>query len=138
MLNRINPLDRPVQMFEEGGPALLSRPAEMSPEQSQDQSSLAPEQSDPFTALYDVLGEELAADLQQAMEMHPSVVQVAEMAIKTTDGTGSVEGLGESTDDVPARLNAGEFIFSKEAVDVIGLETLEKIHEEAKRQAAAM
>lgn len=90
-----------------------------------------------FTALRDILGEEKFEELEEAMEMHPVVVEVAEMAMHT--GDGEVDGVGGPKDDqVPARLSPGEFVFSAEAVDVIGLETLEKMHEEAKRKAASL
>ena len=92
---------------------------------------------DSLLPLMDVLGEEAFAELAQAMEKYPVVTKVAEMAVKTSDGF--VDGMGGPKDDqVPARLSPGEYVFTAEAVDVIGLENLEKMHEEAQRLAASV
>lgn len=91
---------------------------------------------DPYLPLYDILGEEGSAQLQQAMNDYPIVQLVADMAIKTGDGLVSGEG-GPKDDVVPANLSDGEFVFSAEAVDAIGLENLEKMHEAAKNSAAS-
>ena len=89
-----------------------------------------------FFALADVLGPEKFDELSLAIEQFPVVEEVAEMAIQTSDGEVRGPGTGTS-DSIPARLSDGEFVFSKEAVDVIGMEVLERMHEEAKAQAAA-
>lgn len=89
--------------------------------------------------LRDILGEEDYMQLESAMTDYPVVETVARMAVasKDNDGEGEVDGLGGGTDDmVPARLSPGEFIFSKEAVDVIGVGVLEQMHEQAKQEAA--
>lgn len=90
-----------------------------------------------FTSLKDILGPEKFAELEEAMEMHPVVVEVAEMAMHTSDG--EVEGMGGPKEDkVPARLSPGEFVFSAEAVEALGLETLEELHEKGKQMAASL
>lgn len=89
--------------------------------------------------LRDILGEEDYVQLESAMMDYPVVETVARMAVygKDNDGEGEVDGIGGPKDDlVPARLSPGEFVFSKEAVDIIGVGVLEQIHEEAKAQAA--
>ena len=89
--------------------------------------------------LRDILGEEDYMMLESAMADYPVVETVARMAIasKDNDGEGEIDGLGGPKDDmVPARLSPGEFVFSKEAVDVIGVGTLEEMHEQAKEEAA--
>lgn len=51
---------------------------------------------------------------------------------------GEITGPGDGTSDsIPARLSDGEFVFSAEAVNVIGVENLEMMHEEAKAKAAS-
>ena len=56
--------------------------------------------------------------------------------MQTSDGT--VGGVGGPKDDlVPARLSPGEFIFSAEAVEALGLEKLEELHEYGKQIAAS-
>jgi hypothetical protein len=91
---------------------------------------------DPFLPIMDVIGEENYMELLQAMGEYPVVARIAEMAMKTSDGY--VEGEGGPTDDlVPARLSDGEFVFSAEAVQAIGLDTLEDLHEKGKRMAAS-
>lgn len=90
-----------------------------------------------FTALKDILGEEKFEELEEAMEMHPVVVEVAEMAMHTSDG--EVDGMGGPKEDqVPARLSPGEFVFSVEAVEALGLEYLEELHEKGKQMAASL
>lgn len=92
------------------------------------------EEVPPLAGLRDIIGDESFSELQLAIEQFPVVGLVAEMA--TYQGNGEVEGMGTSTSDsVPARLSEGEFVFSAEAVDAIGVETLERIHEEAKQIA---
>jgi hypothetical protein len=96
------------------------------------------ESPEEFTSLIDVLGEQKFAELEQAMSEYPVVAEVAEMAILTSDGAGAVSGPGdEKSDSIPARLSDGEFVFSAEAVKVIGMDELERMHEEAKAIAAA-
>ena len=51
-------------------------------------------------------------------------------------GSGEVEGPGTGTsDEIPARLSDGEFVFTKKAVDVIGVEKLEEMMKDAEEQA---
>ena len=51
-------------------------------------------------------------------------------------GSGEVDGPGTGTsDEIPARLSDGEFVFTKKAVDVIGAENLEAMMKDAEAQA---
>jgi hypothetical protein len=117
--------------FADGGEALLA------PEERMEEDPLvALAAEDPFLPLMEVLGEEAYMMLLEAMSQYPVVALVAEMALKTQDGF--VEGMGGPKDDqVPALLSDGEYIFSAEAVEVIGIDKLEEMHEEAKRIAAS-
>jgi hypothetical protein len=46
---------------------------------------------------------------------------------------GEISGPGDGTSDsIPARLSDGEFVFSAEAVEAIGVDNLERMHNEAK------
>lgn len=50
-------------------------------------------------------------------------------------GAGEVDGPGTGTsDDIPARLSDGEFVFTKKAVDQIGVETLEEMMKDAEAE----
>jgi hypothetical protein len=50
-------------------------------------------------------------------------------------GAGEVDGPGTGTsDDIPARLSDGEFVFTKKAVDQIGVETLEGMMKDAEAE----
>ena len=92
--------------------------------------------TDPFLALQEVLGDEAYGELQSAMVDYPVVQVLAEMAVQTSDGF--VEGLGGPKDDmVPARLSDGEYVFSAEAVESLGLDKLEELHEYGKQLAAS-
>ena len=49
-------------------------------------------------------------------------------------GEGAVKGLGTGTSDsIPARLSDGEFVFTKKAVDHIGVDKLQKMMDDAER-----
>lgn len=53
-------------------------------------------------------------------------------------GAGEVDGPGTGTsDEIPARLSDGEFVFTKKAVDQIGVEKLEEIMKDAEAEYAA-
>lgn len=50
-------------------------------------------------------------------------------------GAGEVDGPGTGTsDEIPARLSDGEFVFTKKAVDQIGVETLEEMMKDAESE----
>jgi hypothetical protein len=50
-------------------------------------------------------------------------------------GAGEVDGPGTGTsDEIPARLSDGEFVFTKKAVDQIGVETLEEMMKDAEAE----
>jgi len=130
------PIAKGTKKYAEGGDvsmdeeSLLAPPPEM----------MEPEE-DPLLAkwapLIEVLGEEAFMEVAALAEEFPVVGALAEMAMKTSDG--AVEGMGGPEEDmVPARLSDGEFVFSAEAVEVIGIDTLENMHNEAKRMAGSL
>jgi hypothetical protein len=50
-------------------------------------------------------------------------------------GAGEVDGPGTGTsDDIPARLSDGEFVFTKKAVDQLGVEKLEEMMKDAESE----
>jgi len=119
-----------VQKLAEGGMSFLS------PDMEEEDMDYEEESEDELLPLLDTLGEEKSIQLLEAIDNYPVVKEIAEMAIKTSDG--EVEGMGGETEDmVPARLSDGEFVFSAAAVKAIGLEKLEALHDEAKRIAAS-
>lgn len=117
--------------FADGGEVDMSLLG-MPPEMEMDEEVTTPD----LTALQEILGEAKFEELEEAMEMHPVVMEVAEMAVMT--GDGEVSGMGGPKDDkVPARLSAGEFVFSAEAVQALGLDKLEELHNYGKQLAAS-
>jgi len=121
-----------MERFEEGGEVLLAPQEMMAPEMEAELTTQPP----PLAALMDILGPEKSAELIEAMANYPVVEDIAEMATQTSDGL--VEGTGGPTgDQVPARVSEGEYIFSAEAVQIIGIDQLEALHEEAKTLAAS-
>lgn len=133
--------------FDLGGPTVQTNPTPYSAVSGMaegggvEESLLSPapmeeEVTDPFLALQEVLGDEAYGELQSAMVDYPVVQVLAEMAVQTSDGF--VEGMGGPKDDmVPARLSHGEYVFSTEAVESLGLDKLEELHEYGKQLAAS-
>lgn len=78
--------------------------------------------------------------LLDVISKDPQLEKIVDMIIiRAAENTdeGIVEGPGDGNDDeVPSRVSAGEFIFSAPAVKVIGVATLEAMHEQAKQQAS--
>lgn len=107
------------------------------PEMMMEEGTAPPQEGEEWLPLAEVLGEEKFAEVAMLAQEFPVVAELAEMAMKTSDGF--VEGPGGPTEDmVPARLSDGEFIFSAAAVEEIGLENLEAMHNEARAKAGAM
>jgi hypothetical protein len=97
----------------------------------------APQEGEEWLPLAEILGEQKFLEVATLAQEFPVVAELAEMAMQTSDGF--VEGPGGPTEDmVPARLSDGEFIFSAAAVEEIGLENLEAMHNEARAKAGAM
>lgn len=89
------------------------------------------------------LDENLAPDdqayLLDAIEVDPKLSEIFDRvmlrAIEVSKD-GEIEGPGDGDDDaIPARLSDGEFVFSAPAVEIIGVERLEAMHNRAREQA---
>jgi hypothetical protein len=89
------------------------------------------------------LDENLAPDdqayLLDAIEVDPKLSEIFDRvmlrAIEVSK-EGEIEGPGDGDDDaIPARLSDGEFVFSAPAVEIIGVERLEAMHNRAREQA---
>src|SRR5690606_12616750 len=137
MLSKIAPEQEPMGMsmdmpIDAGGQAFFSRP----PREDMEEPPPVEEEAPSFEALFAVLGEEKSAELQAAMEMHPVVAEVGMMAIHTGDGEIAGMETGD-TDEVPARVEPGEFIFPKGLVEEIGVENLQALVDEYNQRAAA-
>lgn len=87
----------------------------------------------------EALSPEEMSIVNQALDMHPELGPVLDnlvLAASEFRGNGEVEGPGDGTSDsIPARLSDGEFVFTKKAVDQIGVENLEKMMAEAENAA---
>lgn len=123
------------QGMSEGG-ALLSPETEYEEEEEMEMGEEVVDLNDPFAPIRDILGEDAFMQLQEAMFQYPVVARVAQMATHTADGY--VEGEGTPTsDEVPARLSDGEYVFSAEAVNALGVDKLEQLHQYGKDIAAS-
>lgn len=138
--------DRPVYEIRCADGGMIEEEALLAPEEMMgmpmdmpmdDMESMAVEEGeDMLLPFAEILGEEGMAELEEAIANYPIVADVVSMALKTSDGY--VEGEGGPKDDlVPARLSDGEFILTKEAVDMIGVEKLEELNEMAKQKSAS-
>ena len=79
--------------------------------------------------------EVLMAKLEQDEELSTLFDKVIDVA-QEFSGSGPVEGLGTGvSDDIPARLSDGEFVFTAKAVEEIGADTLEAMMKEAEANA---
>ena len=88
-----------------------------------------------------VMGETLSEEeidyVNSMLESDDKLSQIFDKLILSAaefDGAGEVEGPGDGTsDDIPARLSDGEFVFTKKATDQIGAENLQSMMDEAER-----
>lgn len=77
----------------------------------------------------DYINSKLESDDQLSQIFDKLILSAAEF-----DGAGEVEGPGDGTsDDIPARLSDGEFVFTKKATDQIGAEALQQMMDDAER-----
>ena len=86
------------------------------------------------------LDQESQMYLMDIIDNDPTLESIFETVILRAievSGEGSIEGPGTGTsDEVLARLSDGEFVFSAEAVEEIGVDKLEAMHNRAKERAA--
>jgi hypothetical protein len=79
--------------------------------------------------------------LQAALQADPALSEIVDallVAATEFSGDGPVEGPGTGlSDDIPARLSDGEFVFSAKATAVIGVDVLQQMMEEAEAMADA-
>jgi len=75
-----------------------------------------------------VLDSNEEALLEEVIEMHPGIVDViVKLTTKEFTGQGEVDGPGTGTsDDIPAMLSDGEFVFTAKATRQIGVDKLRK------------
>ena len=75
-----------------------------------------------------VLDSNEEALLEEVIEMHPGIVDViVKLTTKEFTGEGEVDGPGTGTsDDIPAMLSDGEFVFTAKATRQIGVDKLRK------------
>lgn len=79
---------------------------------------------------YDYLDEQLSKDDKLSVLFDKVILSSSEFT-----GEGEVDGPGNGTsDEIPARLSDGEFVFTKKAVEIIGADKLQKMMEEAEAE----
>jgi len=107
------------------------------------QTTMKPDDQMEDEAVDYFLDENLAPEEQEylldAIEVDPKLSEIFDRvmlrAIEVSK-EGAIEGPGDGDDDaIPARLSDGEFVFSAPAVEIIGLEKLEAMHNRAREQA---
>jgi hypothetical protein len=85
----------------------------------------------------EVLSEEEVDYVNSMLETDDKLSQIFDKLILSAsefNGSGEVEGPGDGTsDDIPARLSDGEFVFTKKATDQLGAETLQSMMDDAER-----
>jgi hypothetical protein len=85
----------------------------------------------------EVLSEEEVDYVNSMLEADDKFSQIFDKLILSAaefQGSGEVEGPGDGTsDDIPARLSDGEFVFTKKATDQLGAETLQSMMDDAER-----
>ena len=85
----------------------------------------------------EVLSEEEVDYINSALETDDKLSQIFDKLILSAsefNGAGEVEGPGDGTsDDIPARLSDGEFVFTRKATDQLGAENLQSMMDEAER-----
>ena len=85
------------------------------------------------------LGEEEQDYLMNALESDPKLSEIFDKVIMTASefsGSGEVEGPGTGvSDSIPARLSDGEFVITRKATDEIGADNLQKMMDQAEREA---
>lgn len=83
------------------------------------------------------LNDEEKTYLMDALQADPMLSQIFDKVVETASeytGAGLVEGPGSGiSDSIPARLSAGEFVFTKKATDQLGADNLQKIMDDAER-----
>jgi len=79
--------------------------------------------------------------LQSALQADPVLSEILDtLLVRATEfaGDGAVEGPGDGqSDQIPARLSDGEFVFSAKATQAIGADVLQKLMEEAEASVDA-
>lgn len=85
----------------------------------------------------EALSDEEVEYVNNALESDNKLSQIFDKLILSAaefDGAGEVEGPGDGTsDDIPARLSDGEFVFTEKATKQLGAENLQKMMDDAER-----
>ena len=85
----------------------------------------------------EALSEEEISYVNSMLETDDKLSQIFDKLILSAaefQGAGEVEGPGDGTsDDIPARLSDGEFVFTKKATDQLGAEALQQMMDDAER-----
>jgi len=128
--------------FKEGGVAIMIAPKEMEEEMPEAEAMKSDEQME--NDYLDFVVEEslseseekyLLEKLEQDDRLSMIFDKVMEVATEFA-GSGPVEGPGSGvSDSIPARLSDGEFVFTAKAVQEIGADNLQRMMEEAERNA---
>ena len=128
--------------FKEGGVAIMITPNEMDEEMPEAEPMKSDEQME--NDYLDFVVEEslseseekyLLEKLEQDDRLSMIFDKVMEVATEFA-GSGPVEGPGSGvSDSIPARLSDGEFVFTAKAVEEIGADNLQRMMEEAERNA---
>ena len=130
--------------YQEGGSLLnddmpmMSADMEMSPEPTMDSDEVMEDNYVDFV-VSEALSDEEQEFLNEQLEGNDMLSVIFDKVVDTASeftGDGPVEGPGTGvSDDIPARLSDGEFVFTAKAVEEIGADKLEAMMMEAEANA---
>ena len=130
--------------YQEGGSLLnddmpmMSADMEMSPEPTMDSDEVMEDNYVDFV-VSEALSDEEQEFLNEQLEGNDMLSVIFDKVVDTASeftGEGPVEGPGTGvSDDIPARLSDGEFVFTAKAVEEIGADKLEAMMMEAEANA---
>jgi len=130
--------------YQEGGSLLnddmpmMSADMEMSPESTMDSDEVMEDNYVDFV-VSEALSDEEQEFLNEQLEGNDMLSVIFDKVVDTASeftGDGPVEGPGTGvSDDIPARLSDGEFVFTAKAVEEIGEDTLMSMMKDAEANA---
>lgn len=132
--------------YEDGGVAIMIAPTEKKEMMDEAMLEAEPMKSDEQmeNEYLDFVVEESLSEseekyLLEKLEQDDRLSQIFDKVMEVATefaGSGAVEGPGSGvSDSIPARLSDGEFVFTAKAVEEIGADNLQRMMEEAERNA---
>ena len=125
--------------YEDGGVAIMIAPKQEMEEAEPMKSDEEMENDYLDFVVEESLSESEEKYLLEKLEQDDRLSQIFDKVMEVATefaGSGAVEGPGSGvSDSIPARLSDGEFVFTAKAVEEIGADNLQRMMEEAERNA---